>query len=75
MRKTKYPRVVVVQGKWINRPEIQQLVAEGHTVIPYEGGNLGEAPALIIHEAAHRWDDANWEANLWPAVKARLKSK
>lgn len=75
--------VVWVWHPWISRPEIGALHDAGHsiTAIGREGGLIdisgdaaSEVPDMILHPAAHGWDDTMWDF-LPVALKAARKRR
>jgi hypothetical protein len=65
-RKLSAPLTIWVFKPWLGRPEVLELLAKGHNVVPMEG-----EPDLILHPAAHRWNDLMWD--FWPAVKSVIR--
>jgi hypothetical protein len=71
MGKTSQPLKIVVDVEYFQRPEIQDLIAKGHTVLAVEH-DIGD---LIIHPRAHRWDDAYWKMLPVVLTQARRRKK
>jgi hypothetical protein len=70
MGKTNQPLTIVVWSGWVDRPEIQDLAAKGHSIIPDD-----TTPDLLIHPTAHRWDDAYWKMLPQALTQARRRKK
>jgi hypothetical protein len=65
-RKLSSPLTIWVFEGWRTRPEVLELEKKGHNVVYIEAG-----PDLILHPAAHRWNDLMWD--YWTAVLAVIK--
>ena len=65
---TNNPLTIHVDLEWIDRPEVQELIADGHFV------SVALQPDLVLSTKAWNWNDA-----LWPylpvAMKAARKDK
>jgi len=59
-----------VDARYLSRPEVQALVAQGHKVSP-----VVDAPDLILHPAAHAWNDMHWPYLEQALVQARKRKK
>lgn len=60
-----------VAAQWAQHPEICALRQLGHAIVDMLPGTTAwthDAPDLILHPAAHAWDDA-----LWPYLEAALR--
>jgi hypothetical protein len=76
MGKTPQPLTIVVWSGWVGRPEIQDLAAKGHVIIPDHAIISGDTmPDLFIHPTAHRWDDAYWKMLPVVLTQARRRKK
>ena len=52
------PALEIVVGRgWLTHPEIVALRELGHHVTSYGGVDAPAEPDLILHPAAHGWDD------------------
>lgn len=74
---TNQPLTIWVAAAWYSHPEILTLMAAGHNVV-----NMGtaladvtSAPDLILHPAAHGWNDAMWDYLPAAIVAARARKK
>ena len=67
MGKTSKPLVILVAVGWEKRPEVEALREKGHRVEMVSWPGLGE-PDLILHPAAHAWDET-----MWPYLEVALK--
>lgn len=71
--RTTKPLRIVVHRDWIARDDVVALVNAGHSVSSYDGA--GDVD-LILHPAAHRWNDLFFDAEMLPiAVKAAQRRK
>ena len=50
---------LMVDARWLEHPKIQALIAQGHIVAVFPEGDPG--PDLILHPAAHQWNDELWD--------------
>lgn len=55
--RTNRPLVIFVAPEWTEHPEIVKLREAGHTI---ESHSLAH-PDLILHPAAHKWDEHMWD--------------
>jgi hypothetical protein len=76
MGRTSQPLTIAVWGPWIPRPEIQDLIAKGHTIIEATEylANL-DTVDCILHPRAHRWEDAYWKMLPVVLTQARRRKK
>ena len=83
MGTTHQPLIIWVHSKWKDRPEVKALTEKGHDVRealfhdPDAPHVEADDPDLILHPAAHWWDDAMFDkpAYLEAAMKAARKRK
>ncbi len=75
--KTNQPLVIHVAPAYADSPPVQSLVAQGHRIVVM--GIAGDPqPDLILHPAAHQWNDMQWpflEAALVAARKRKKEAK
>jgi hypothetical protein len=76
MGRTNQPLTIAVWGPWISRPEIQDLIAKGHTIIEATESlaNL-DTVDLIVHPRAHRWEEVYWKMLPQALTQARRRKK
>lgn len=67
MGKTQQPLTIWAPKEWRDKPEVQALIAKGHTVLDLDGH--GVHVDLILHPAACAWDDS-----MWPMLEVTLKA-
>src|SRR2546425_4426884 len=60
---TNNPLTVHVDLEWIDRPEVKELIADGHFV------SVALQPDLVLSTKAWNWNDA-----LWPYLAVALKA-
>lgn len=59
MGKTPIPLVIWVAQEWAQHPMVEALRAKGHRILVpgMKGFEPDEPPDLILHPAAHWWDE------------------
>lgn len=72
-RGTTQPLVVWVAPEWETRPEIVALRGAGHSILTVAGGGVEGPPDLILHPAAHLWNDMMWD--FLPAAIATARKR
>ncbi len=76
--RTNQPLLIWVAPQYRESPPVQALQAQGHRVLSMIPGVLAEAeglePDLILHPAAHQWNDMMWDF-LPAAIAAARKRK
>lgn len=79
---TNQPLVVWVAKEFIERPEILELMSQGHTVVNMNhklqtASKMTPEPDLILHPAAHYYDDsmADYLQDAVKAARARKKGR
>jgi hypothetical protein len=61
---TNAPLVIVVADEWFEHPEVLKLMSAGHRVYRWSADVMrfaAASPDLILHPAAHNWNDSMWE--------------
>lgn len=51
--RTSAPLVIAVPIEWVDRPEVAELAAQGHTIMARELSNFD----LVLSPHAHQWND------------------
>jgi hypothetical protein len=72
--KTNQPIEVVVADEWAAHPEIVELRERGHRVYGWSEYR-GAYPDLILHPAAHGWNDMMWEYLPAAVTAARARKR
>ena len=70
--KTNQPLVIVVAEAWEKHAAIVALREQGHKVYGYHEPSPAK-PDLILHPAAHGWDDSLWD--YLPAAIAAARAR
>lgn len=68
--RTNQPLVIYVADAYMDSPPVESLRQQGHTVHRLHL----DPPDLILHPAAHKWDDMMWDF-LPAAIAAARKRK
>ena len=80
MGKTSQRLTIWVAPEWREHEKIQELATKGHTLKTMQADAAGlwawdgDTPDLILHPAAHQWDDSMW-IYLENALKTARKRK
>jgi hypothetical protein len=72
--RTNQPLVVWVATEYLNSPPVEALRQQGHTIREFGGTVPGMEPDLILHPAAHQWNEMMWDF-LPAAIAAARKRK
>ncbi len=72
--RTNQPLVIWVDRQYVEHEKIAALREQGHKVIDIAPPGPGEQPDLILHPAAHFWNDMMWDF-LPAALTAARKRK
>ena len=78
--RTNQPLVIWVAPQWVNHATIEALVLQGHRVVDMDQIHESDTmdPDLILHPAAHQWNDYLWDylpAALAAARKRKREAK
>lgn len=81
--RTNQPLVIWVAPAFIPTGPVESLIQQGHRVIPMTQATLAQIddtdkPDLILHPAAHQWNDMMWDylpAALAAARKRKREAK
>jgi hypothetical protein len=73
---TTQPLVVVVAEQWFQHEAVLELMRQGHRVVKFGAGfRYLEEPDLLLHPAAHGWNDCMWEYLPAAITAARRRRK
>ena len=73
--KTNQPLRIVVADEWFHHPKISALAAAGHEVMSWSERAGSDRPDLILHPAAHGWNDMQWDYLPAAVAAARRRKK
>ena len=75
--RTNQPLVIWVAEAYADSPPVQSLKAQGHHVEVMDPATqtrwFAEVPDLILHPAAHQWNDMMWD--FLPAALAAARKR
>lgn len=76
--RTNQPLRIVVADEYMKSPPVESLRQQGHRVYSMSEPCPGEPIDLILHPAAHQWNDMMWDflpAALTAARKRKREAK
>lgn len=73
--RTTQPLVIAVYPPWATHAAIEELRVAGHSIISTDQPWIGSSPDLILHPAAHGWNDFMWEYLPAALTAARRRRK
>ncbi len=72
--RTNQPLVVYVAPEYEMSPPVESLRQQGHTIVVFASSTLVR-PDLILHPAAHQWNDMMWDFLPAAIIAARKRKR